>query len=713
MPWPYQGFIKQVKIIIFVKNDGQIMNLLKTLLAAALAIIAISAPAQNGPLLTDESFFAAMDLDRPGLEAVKADVAQSDYVSAIHDYVEYIKGRKDPHWYFDWRDFGNAGERNSAYDTSEADKYASNLLVSCNVWHQFGQTVDWSVNPTPQKYDEWTWQLSRHQFWNQLGKAYWATGEEKYARAFVDQMRSWVIQNTVPDTAEQGPYSRWRTIESGIRMSTSWPEALYRFLASPSFDDSSVVMMIKSMYEHGAYLRQFHRRNNWLTMEMNGLFHVAVLFPEFKASAEWARYASDRLYEEEKAQFYPDGAQVELSTSYHWVSVRNILGIYRLAVLNGYQLPGDYVARLEKTFDVYVNIAGPYGLIPAVNDSEWESCRNQMAQCHECFPEHSDYLFIASDGKQGTEPRKKSSWMPWAGWYTMRSGWDKNSLYAFYEVGPFGAAHQHEDKLSFILYAYGTRVLTEGGRYAYDSSVWRKYVLAARSHNVTRVDGKDQNRRQQPKDSNIFLSGEPLDNRWVSNDSFDFGEGWYTEGFGNDLDRTVKQYRALTFVKDRYWIMIDVFSPSDNSVHSYESAFHFDTSESVSCPKINAVMSADPENANLTIARLDPSAREVRVVTGQEAPEVQGWFPVDGAKVYKCRPVATPVFCRSCAGMAVDPYILVPSAAGESCPVRKVLRKGDGKYVVVFTDGRRDRISFVVSPDGSLSTLSVNGEAVL
>ena len=30
----------------------------------------------------------------------------------------------------------------------------------------------------------------------------------------------------------------------------------------------------------------------------------------------------------------------------------------------------------------------------------------------------------------------------------MRSGWDRKALFLGFEVGPFGAGHQHEDKLS-------------------------------------------------------------------------------------------------------------------------------------------------------------------------------------------------------------------------------------------------------------------------
>jgi len=39
------------------------------------------------------------------------------------------------------------------------------------------------------------WELNRHQYWLQLGRAYWLTGDSRYARAIVEQMESWLNGN--------------------------------------------------------------------------------------------------------------------------------------------------------------------------------------------------------------------------------------------------------------------------------------------------------------------------------------------------------------------------------------------------------------------------------------------------------------------------------------------------------------------------------------
>ena len=667
------------------------------------SLLQLTFPVFEGPVTDDPMFFDALKLDHPGLEAVKTDVARKDYDAAKKDYVRYLKTRTHPKWLFDWRNVRNPANRIPDYDRTAADKIASNLLESCSIPHQFGDTIDWSINPTPLKYVEWTYQLSRHPFWITLGKAYQATGDEKYARAFVRQMRSWVQSNPLPDYSANVNWSRWRTIETGIRTLRAWPESFYYFLDSPSFDDESIFMMVKSFHEHGLHLRAYPQRNNWLTMEMNGLFHIGILFPEFKESEEWCEYASRRLYEEEQTQVYPDGAQVELAPGYHGVSLHNILGIYDVARVNGYPLPENYVAGLESMYDYYLKICMPDGKMPALNDAGWGDARKMLSEGYSYFPQRGDFQYVATEGKEGTAPAFTSVWMPWAGWYVMRSGWGTDALHAHFEVGPFSPAHSHEDKLSFLLSAYGRRLLTECGTYAYDTSQWRAYALSARAHNVTRVDGMDQNRRRLNALESVRYNRAPMTNRWISDGRFDFGEGWYDEGFGARNDSTVTQYRALVRLQDRCWLLFDVFTPADDAPHDYQSWFHFNSAKCQTDAALQAAVTDEAEAPNLAIVPLwkDPAAPVV--TCGQETPEVQGWVQAHG---YECAPVATPTFRRDAAGTCVMPYLFYPLKQGETLPVRAVTVKKDGTIEILYRNGDKERIRYRIG-DKCLESLSV------
>ena len=643
-------------------------------------------------LSSDREFFEALNLDYPGLKQVMKNSEKGDYSTAKHLFVEYLKKRTKPTWSFDWRDrIKSKQEYLRIANINEADRYANNELLSCGVWYKFGKTIEWTSNHAPDNYAEWTWQLNRFSYWTDMGKAYWATGDEKYAKAFINQLNSWIDQCAEPSSLYNGVGSAWRTIETGIRALGNWPNAFFYFLSSPSLDDESVIKMLKSFYVHGDHLMEHNTAGNWLAIEMQGLFTLGVLFPEFKEADNWRDYAINRLYEEELKQFYPDGAQMELAPGYHALSLSSIVGVYQLAKLNGINLPEGYVQRLEKAYEYFAKIMLPDGTLPAVNDSDWENASLYLRKANELFPGRKDFKYVISSGKEGKKPKYSSVWMPWAGWYIMRTGWQEEDCYSFFDVGPYGTGHQHEDKLSFILYAYGNKLITESGIYAYDGSGWRKYALSARGHNVARIDGKDQNRKALRNEETNNRSIKPLHNKWNTNKEFDYGEGAYTEGYGENLDKTVTHRRSVKFVKNKrykYWVVTDRFIPSDNNLHKYETWFHFNTDSYGENKEMGIVYSDDATYANIAIIPLGKQHIDIDVVKGQNTPEIQGWVTDVGRNnTFFLRQVATSFYRFRGEGEITQHYLFLPYRSGERMPVKYIKRKTPYKFKVYMNNG--------------------------
>ncbi len=676
------------------------------------AVERLTHPEIDGTVLSDEDFFySVLNLDYPGLEKVKAAVRKKNLSKARKEYVVYLKTREHPNWHFDWRDASENNVYDSDYDRTEADKVVDNDLTTVGVRHQFGPEIDWMANPTPNKYKEWTWHLSYHDFWITLMDAYKATGDEKYAQAFVRQMRSWIKQSPRPDSHGRVAYSRWRSIEAGMRTWNFWPNAFLGFIYSPSFDDESIVMMVKSFYEHGLHLRAYYRSHNWLAKEMHGLFTIGTLFPEFREAPEWCRFSSDKMYAEQKIQLYPSGFQNELAPGYHIGTQRNMYGLYRLGQLNDYPFVEGYADGIENTYDCFLKSVMPDGLMPANNDSRWSDARAVLSEGLAAFPHRKDFEYVATSGEKGAKPDYTSVWMPWEGWAIMRTGWDKDAMYSWFDVGPYGAGHQHEDKLSIVLSAYGSRLLTEGSTYAYDGSPWRQLILSARAHNVARVDGNDQYRGGRVFQKEIKVNPVPQSNRWVHNDVLDFSEGWYTEGYGPDNDTTVSQYRALLFVRGKYWVVFDIFTPSDDNQHTYDTWFHINSQKHTDLPGLNGVVSADDNAANLAVMcfRKDQS---LNTVCGQTEPELQGWVSVGGTSGYKCDPVVTPIYSLAGSGQQLVPYLLYPLKPGEKNPVKSLNMTEEGVLEIEFLDGTAESIAYRAG-NNRLESLTYQGQPVL
>ena len=650
------------------------------------ALPAAAAPAagapEKGPRLSDAQFFSMVDVERPELAGVREAVAKADWPAAKRAFAEHLRTRTSPRWTFDPKAVGRDPKRRH----ERADKALRHTLSSIGIEWSFGETIDWAFNPTTQPDStwpanhEWTWQLSRHAMWVDLGRAWYATGDRRYAEEFVRELKSWVEACPLPrKKADNKAFSRWRTIEAGIRAGSVWPEVYHLFLAAGPFDDDAMILFLKSYAEHALYLMQFHTGGNWLTMEANGLYHAGALFPEFRDAKLWRDTALERLGKELDIQVYPDGAQVELAPGYHGVSVQNFLGPVNLVPLTGFEVPKEYTAKMEKMFDYFLYSMQPTRCTPALNDSGAGSVVKWMETGAKLFPGRQDFLWVATDGKQGREPEPVSYVFPYAGQCFMRSGWDRQARWLCMEVGPFGYGHQHEDKLGITLTAFGKPLLVEGGVYTYDASAWRRYVLSSRAHNVVLVDGMDQSRRKAPRESYVVQA--PLPHVWQSTAEYDYAAATYDEGWGSNAVRTVKHTRQVFFVKPDFFVVADELEPSDEAPHTYEALFHLDA-EDAAVDGLQVVTRGD--GPVLTLQAF--GAGDVRIVKGQKEPDVQGWLPDSSAGYGGVRPIPTAIYRTQAQGKVTVLYALVPSASAAASPV-KALHLADGALHIRFADG--------------------------
>jgi hypothetical protein len=656
-----------------------------TILLALGVWIAIGriAPADQGPRMSDDDLLQAVNLEYPGLEAVAKAVAAGDRQAALAKLADFFRHRKEP------GDFSTKPRRpqGAVEAGEEVLKHRVNVV---GYPYQFPGAIDWYFNPTtapgskvPRDH-EWMWQFNRHREFEILARAYRATGDEKYAREFAGWLSSWIRDCPVPvGEAQNVPYSPWRTIETGIRASSSWPHALAAFRASPSLSDRLLLDWIKSWLEHGCYLHQHPRHGNWLTMEMNGLYHVGTLLPFAKQAETWRTAAAERLCKELDVQVYPDGAQFELAPGYHNVALRNMLAIPLLAKTYGYPVPEGYLAGMEKMFAYNLYVMQPDRKTPNWNDSGNGDVRELLAKGAELFPRRKDFLWVATEGKQGSPPDHTSHFFPWAGQVVMRSGWDREALFLGFEVGPFGAGHQHEDKLSAIIFA-GRPLLVEGGIYPYDASPWRRYVLGSQAHNVVLVDGAEQQRRGHTE---LNLSKAPLDAGFQSNAKFDFARGVYEDGFAGGI--RARHVREVMFDKtDKLFLIRDQLASLDGKEHRYEALWHLDAKQLLRDPQKGIYETQTPRQSNLRMVAQTGEGLECRVVEGQEEPVVQGWLP---REMYAGPRGVRPIPCVICGrkGERAEFFTVFQPLMTGNEPRVAVAAWRDGTVEITWSDSRK------------------------
>ncbi len=665
----------------------------------------------QGPLLTDEEFFALLREDIEGLAPAREAAAAGDFDAAKRHLLDFCRGREWPTWTFDPRDFDR--KRESGYDTARAE------LVMEHTFRWQGRTatlpadIDWTFNPwerdEPDYTPEWTYDLNRFGFWRTLGRAWWATGDDRYAEEFVAQLVDWIRDNPPPVLGNPNTAPTWRTIEQGIRTAGSWMDAYHYFLFAPQMTPEVHCMFLKSFVEHARTLTRMtvehpEHGGNWVTMECNGLAHIGCMFPEFTEAESWRDVAYGRLLMELDRQVYPDGAQMELATGYHQVSLRNFMQATRPALRNGFEVPEGYIDRLKRMYEYDLRAMMPGGYLPPLNDSGLTRVSGYLREAYETWGD-PQFLWGATGGAEGEAVDFTSIFFPWAGQAVMRSGWEADARYLMFEIGPFGTGHQHEDKLGLWLWGWGKPLLTEAGTYSYDRSKWRRFVLSTEAHNTIMVDGLPQNRRSLRE---TYRATEPLEGVFATGEVFDWCVGRYEDGYGPD-HLPVTHERTVIFVRPDYFVVIDRLLDAEGE-HTYEALFNLDAEDAAVADDGLTVSSTDVGEPNLTLIPLATDGLSLRIVKGQEEPIVMGWVPRENH-----RQIPTAVYAKTGPTPQYLVTLMVPHPTEEVPAVEAelVAQTDEMLAIRVRHDGGEETILYAFDGPMALEADGVSADARL
>ena len=632
--------------------------------------------------MTDEVFFTRhVDTSLAGLEEIPSLCQSGRYDEVRRVFAAAVRRRAEPEKFLSlpFEQEENMTKLDGENEMDAAERVCRGVLISCGVPMDFSAGYDWSANPTYNQYNEWPWQLNRHDAFRSLGYAYQKTGDEKYTRCFLEMFESWVQQaKPVPEHTDHGATFGWRTIETGLRMAVTWPYAFFAFLKSPLLDDDFIVEWYKSLWEHGRRLFVDYSNANWVIMEMAGLGVLGILFRELKDADEWRAFAIETLRQELYKQVYEDGFQYELTTSYHEVCINNYFRLMRVADQYGVPLPEEFRRFTERETEVFLKLAMPDGYLPNINDGSFERAANYIRKKIDYFPHRKDFLWMATDGQEGEPPAFKSVALPNAGQIVFRSGWKRDAFYAFFDAGPFGRGHQHEDKLSLLVYANGRLAVTEGGNYAYDGSPMRQYVSHTRAHNTIMINGFGQNRwmRYEWHDEDI---NAPSGMSYRMGEASDYACGTYDEGYGPDFFPAAHT-RGVAYIKKTeqnlapFLVVFDRVRAPETV--AYESLWHLD-GETFSMENLTA------RTSGITVMA-DGEGLSLSVVRGQEYPVWQG-FASTGFVQGCYKPVYTLRYTgRSSAADMVT--LIYPQ--GADCPVETIRLLAPGEARLTLKSGQ-------------------------
>ncbi|MFQ6056177.1 MAG: alginate lyase family protein, partial [Methanosarcinales archaeon] len=484
------------------------------------------------------------------------------------------------------------------------------------------------------------WELSRFQHFVTLGKAYWYTEDEKYAREFVDQVESWIEKNPI----ELGV--NWAcTMEVAIR-AVNWIWGYYFFYNSKSLSNEFQLKFLKNLFLHGRHIMNnlefgMIRGNHYLS-NIVGLIYLGIFFPECKEVKEWLDKGLKALEEEMEFQVYPDGVDFEGSISYHRLVTELFLSPVLLLQKNNINVSERLLKRLEKMIEFTLYYTKPDGTSPIIGDNDdgrLHKLSNNEINDHRYLLSIGSVLFGRKDFKSACDkfneeafwllrkrglndfknlPREdidiESKAFKNGGFYIMR----KDNLYMIIDCGEVGYAgrggHGHNDTLSFELFARDKTFIIDPGSYVYTASPkWRNVFRSTKYHNTVVVDNEEMNRFHEEDLFTMEFDAIPKINRWVSKEEYDFFDG---EHYGyKRLKEPIVHRRQIYFdKKDEFWLIRDLLSGEGK--HKFDLYFHFAPMDLELDSETFIVYTKNKEGVNILIIPLEKDKMSVEIQKG-------------------------------------------------------------------------------------------------
>ncbi len=616
-----------------------------------------------------------------GLSETAMKVEKCDYRAALLDVVKYYKGvnRSD---FFDYPPV--TAEVMKVADDVLADKITLVNIDGNFIRHKDG-SIDWdSLDPSGN--NEWPGALSRHYYILSLMLAYKQNQNQAYLDALSSHLCDFLLQ-AKPPMKDLSPNKvvwanldlegraapgagvsvpKWYTLNAAIRLN-NWVKVFWGLQEVDGFADNLRAVMLVSFFEHCNYLRWHHREAyNWKIYEITELACGAASFPEFTTSQQWLNYSIDELSKELDIQVYPDGTHYELSAGYHSMVLNAYAKVENVLAKSGEELPAKFAGTIKKMCEYLAFTSRNEGYAPLNNDCSLIDVRPLIETAASKY-KTDELVYISSYGREGKWNKPYfGTVFEYAGHAIFRNGYAVNSDWSFFDIGPWGFGHEHNDKLHISLALGGRDILVDAGSYTYNNyfgleNKWRVYFTGSDSHNVVLIDGVGQS--AYPK-----TTKSPIDrDDYYLSEEFSFARGTYDAGYNGLHNKDLGKFkgnaahtRNFLYVPQFGWVAVD-YIDTDRPC-KVEILWHYHPDCAVETNGL-MVYTNDADVSNLLIRPACDRGLSLTMIKGQEEPFVQGWY---SEKMSKKAPNSVAVYEGRIEKSSVFVWLLIPSGNGKA-----------------------------------------------
>ena len=424
------------------------------------------------------------------------------------------------------------------------------------------------------------WELNRHFQFALLAKAYYATGEEIYAKELEGLFLDWNKKNPFLHGIS------WTSVMEVAIRCIQWTVAL-AFLRKKGYTANGALLMdmengIKNM---ASYIAQHYSRyssaNNHLLVEATAIAYAGFAF----GNESWTQLAIRILDEELMKQNYKDGVNMEMALHYQTFGMEAYALVMHLMKCYGKKVPETWKRLMEKQCGFVacsmVNETkacefgdNDEGKILDLEGGEichyrylLQLCSLVLGKRYESFEHLSETISWLYCETEIETLKHLPLWKPSQsrtfeeGGYTfLRSKNGKVVIGIDHAPLGFGsiAAHGHADALSFQLYVDGKCILGDPGTYIYHCNIQKRdEYRRSCNHNTIWIDGQEQSQMM-----GAFLWGKKAETKLVKSELTEVQDCIQAECIWQN---GCKHNRTIRFDKRKSFFVEDsIMTPSES-----------------------------------------------------------------------------------------------------------------------------------------------------
>lgn len=320
---------------------------------------------------------------------------------------------------------------------------------------------------------------------NYLSKAYKSTRDKVYLNKGKEIIESWYLSNNINDWQNK----KWAFYDMGTAERVINAINFYvEYISDKNNINIEFINLLLTFFKQ--HLELLMNENFYTKNHNHGiLMDIAVLtiveqIP-YLDKGNYRSIAIKRLAEQIYNTISKQGVHLEHSPEYHLFVFEILCKIHLWLKQSGLNLYEELIQNMQ---EFIAWIVYPNNCLPPIGDSQTKKITINM------FDENIKIIdslqYILSHGKYGIMPKVLSKVYKKEGYAVIKNNWTEKALHIIMICAFHSTVHKHVDDLSIDIFYNRERLICDSGKYHYNKSLERTYLINPEAHNIVLVDNE-------------------------------------------------------------------------------------------------------------------------------------------------------------------------------------------------------------------------------